>query len=518
MAKINTKPKLKSTVNYEGGEAFDLPAEEKLLHVTATCLFKEPKFYGNAEEQNNLGDTEKTIFELCKTVDPKFMLQLASYLRNEQYLRTIPIVLLACASTRPEAKGTGLVPTYAPYIIRRADEINEVLAAYQTIFTPARAKGNNVALRLPNSLKKANTKSFPRFDAYQFAKYNRKGIVTFKDAIMLTHPSQPSTIIKKILDCNLETPYTWETELSKSKDKTKTWEQLIDSNKLPYMALIRNLRNILDANVSQQHLDKVIITIKRPDLIAKSKLFPFRFYQAYQQLVSNSNPSTTYILDSLAIAMDYAFAHVPHLDGTTFIACDTSGSMDSLVSQHGTMSLKEIGILFGLAAHKFTDKSLFGCFGDNFGICNLTRSASIIDRIESVKEWSSQLGWSTNGFLAIKYLNERNIFVDRILVFTDCQLYDSHTWWCKRDERTIRQEYNAYKTINPNCKLYLFDLSSYGTVNFPASDRSVVNVSGWSEKIFNFIKLHEADPKAQIKYIKEHYDGKPTSTHSETDD
>ena len=500
MAKYNTKPKLEPTVNYEDGEAFELKnPEEQLLHLSATCLFNEPKFYG---EQ---GETEQKIFDLCRKVDPKFMLQLASYLRNEQYLRTVPTVLLAYASTRPEAKGTNLITTYAPHIIKRADEITEVLATYQTLFAPDRTKDNKTPLKLPNSLKKAVSRSFPRFDAYQFAKYNRKGKVTFKDAIMLTHPNMPSDIIKKILDCKLAIPYTWETELSKGGDKKAIWEKLIDSNKLPYMALIRNLRNILEAKVSEQHLDKVIISIKNPELVRNSKLFPFRFYQAYKSLEEINNPSTSYILDALEIAMDYAFTTVPHMKGTTFIACDTSGSMDSSLSEKSTMALKDVGILLGLSANRFTDKGLFGCFGDDFGIYNTRKANGLIGQVINVKEWSNKLGWSTNGYLSIKYLNDNKIFVDRMLIFTDCQLYDNKGWFGESTSNSVRKEYNRYKSINPNCKLYLFDLSTYGTVNFPESDRSVVNITGWSEKVFNFIQLFEVNPKAQLDYIKSKY-------------
>lgn len=508
MAKYNIKQTTPKSTNYEGGEAFEIAdKEQKLLHLTATCLFNEPKFYGER------GETEDKIFELCKTVDPKFMLQLASYLRNEQYLRTTPNVLLTLASTRPEAKGTNLITTYAPNIIKRADEIAEVLAMYQSIFVPDRTKATKTEhpLKLPNSLKKAIAKSFTQFNEYQFAKYNHKGKVTFKDAIMLTHPKEPSAIIKKILDDKLEVPFTWETELSKGEDKKATWEKLIKSGKLPYMALIRNLRNILEANVSDEHIDSVILKIKNQEAVEKSKLFPFRFYQAYRELEHLSNPNTSYILDSLTMAMDYAFSKIPHMNGTTFIACDTSGSMNSPLSERSTLELKDVGLLLGVASHRFTEKSILSCFAESFGVYQIRKTSSLIDNLQKINEWSQQLGGSTNGYKAIQYLNQNNISVDRILMFTDCQLYDSSGWGIfssyREDmkEHTVHSEFNAYRKINPQCKLYLFDLRGHGTINFPESNRSVVNVSGWSEKIFNFIQLHEVNPKAQVEYIKRKY-------------
>lgn len=494
--KINTKPKIEKITNHEGGESFNIrDNEEKLLHLTATCLFNEPKFYGEENE------TEQKIFELCKTVDPKFILQLATYLRSEQYLRTVSNALLVITANKPESKGLSLVRLYSPKIIQRADEINEVLAMQlQFYYKP-----------IPNSLKKGLALSFQLFDEYQFSKYNRKGKVTFKDSIMLTHPKQPSDIIKKILDEKLKTPFTWETQLSQSTDKKKTWEELINSEKLGIFAIVRNLRNYLNANVSDIHINKIVETLKNEKIIKSSKLFPFRFYQAYKELESNPNPSTSAILDSLETAMQISFSQIPKMSGTTFIVCDTSGSMDGrTISKNSSITIKEIGLLLGVASHQFTDKSLFGCFGDSFDICQLRKTSSIIDNVKKTKEWSQKLGCSTNGFLSIQYLTDHKIPVDRIFVFTDCQLYDSTGGWgffrTNTSEQTIRKEFNNYRNnINPNAKLYLFDLSTYGTVNFPESDRSVVNITGWSEKIFNFIQLYETDPKIQIKYIKEKY-------------
>lgn len=43
----------------------------------------------------------------------------------------------------------------------------------------------------------------------------------------------------------IEIPKTWETLLSAKGNNAETWTDLILNHKLPYMALMRNLRNIL---------------------------------------------------------------------------------------------------------------------------------------------------------------------------------------------------------------------------------------------------------------------------------
>ena len=78
----------------------------------------------------------------------------------------------------------------------------------------------------------------------------------------------------------LESPYTWEVELSRlgqlafdsEEDKRLAfkdkWEELIDSGRLGYSAILRNLRNFFLYEISEEHWRKVIETI--PSLI------PFR--------------------------------------------------------------------------------------------------------------------------------------------------------------------------------------------------------------------------------------------------
>ena len=47
----------------------------------------------------------------------------------------------------------------------------------------------------------------------------------------------------------LKTPVTWETQISLKGNKASVWEMLIDEKKLPYMATVRNIRNLIVHNV-----------------------------------------------------------------------------------------------------------------------------------------------------------------------------------------------------------------------------------------------------------------------------
>jgi len=80
------------------------------------------------------------------------------------------------------------------------------------------------------------------------------------------------------------TPYTWETTLSQFGNKAECWEDLMKSNKLPFMAMVRNLRNMLLTGVDFETHNKVIGKLTNPEVIQKSRLFPFQFLSAYNSI------------------------------------------------------------------------------------------------------------------------------------------------------------------------------------------------------------------------------------------
>ena len=182
------------------------------------------------------------------------------------YLRSIPLVLVVeIAKTH---KGDGLVGRLAARVIQRPDEISELLS-YYTMANDR--KGTKQLNKLSKQLQKGLAEAFNKFDEYQFAKYNRDARVKLKDALFLVHPKakdeEQQLLFDKIVKDDLQTPYTWETELSalgqqsfetpalKQSAIRAKWEELVFSNKMGYMATLRNLRNILETDMSKEALD-----------------------------------------------------------------------------------------------------------------------------------------------------------------------------------------------------------------------------------------------------------------------
>ena len=184
---------------------------------------------------------------------------------------------------------------------------------------------------LPAALRRVMKEKFLDFDEHQLAKYNkslkgpsmegvemeeREEIMRGRDydlkrLVRLLHISDPADFVLAILEkkypedkekfrqsrlegmfepsragqrMKLKTPITWETQISLHGNKPEVWARLIDEKKLPYMATIRNVRNLLLSGISEAHVQKVCSYISNQTAVVRSRMFPFQFFTAYDVL------------------------------------------------------------------------------------------------------------------------------------------------------------------------------------------------------------------------------------------
>ena len=277
------------TTNHEGAKAWRLTPEWELYTAVATTMGTENKYYERGENR------VRRIAELVRKVDPLFVAQLAIYAREKMYLRSVPLLLLVELARCHH--GDSLVSKATARTVQRADEITELLMCYQW------RNGETSLNKVSNQLLKGLAEAFNHFDEYQLAKYDRKNRkVTLRDALLLAHPrpkdKAQADIFRRILNNQLETPYTWETQLSsvgqrrfstrKEKEDAhrEAWCELIASNCLGYMATLRNLSNMLELHLDRESMKKVCDFLANPVAVHNSRQMPFRYLSAYLQLSS----------------------------------------------------------------------------------------------------------------------------------------------------------------------------------------------------------------------------------------
>ncbi|EDP98294.1 TROVE domain-containing protein [Kordia algicida OT-1] len=503
---VFTKKRTQVITNHQGEKAYKMTPEMELYSAVVTTSLEKTTY-------ENTSDRVKRIQKLVRNCDPVFVAKLAVYARTKMNLRSIPVVL--AVELGKIHKGDNLVSKTIYNIVQRADEITEVLAYYQTANKRNGVKKLN---RLSKQVQKGIAKAFTKFDEYQFAKYNRKGDVTLKDALFLTHPKATSEdqqyIFNKIVNNNLETPYTWEVELSKvgqqyfasaeaKREAVKaTWETLIYSKKVGYMAIMRNLRNILQADVSPDCISQVANYLSNEQAVLRSRQLPFRFLSAYNEIQLINSPYTSYILEALEDAIQISAQNIQGFDIHTrvLMACDVSGSMFSPVSKKSKIQCYDIGLVLAMLLQNRSNNTITGIFGDRWMPYNLPKKG-ILRNVTALKKIEGKVGYATNGYKVIEYLNQNKKVMDKVFFFTDLQMWNSNY----RNNNHIQKEWLKYKrNVAPHAKLYLFDLMGHGQAPLRIEQNDVHLIAGWSDKVFEVMHAIENGNKAlsEIKKIK----------------
>ena len=484
------------TTNYEGGEAFE-PADPRLaLYKYTINQLLEGSFYESDDEQ--LAAVVQR-FDAAADEDPEFVLKLAAYARQELYLRDIPQVLLVLAANDERFKDDSpesLIREWAPAIIQRMDETATALAVHDQLF------GGTAPWPLRRGIEDALV---AMADAYTLGKYElSRREVTLHDVFNRVHPApvddEQEALFERFMRGDLDdypdvdpvaSPNTWETVISERGNTRDAWETLIedDAYTLPIFASIRNLRNMLEAGVDE---DTIVDHIDL-EAVRHAPLYPFRYYQAYTAL-QEADIHAPAVEQWLESAIDVAVETVPAGFGDTFVAVDLSGSMDHPLSTNSTLRLKEIGALFG--AILADQGAQVGGFGDDFQTVPMHVDTPVLQRQDAVLAIDEAVGNSTNGWKAIDYLRERGEPVERIVVFTDMQIWDS-TPFTARDSQTVKSAFDAYQAeVATDTALYLVDLAAYGDLVTPEGYENVYNISGWTENVLTFIK--HAEKPAQV--------------------
>lgn len=483
--KFNTTNTMKTT-NRNGFTAYSMSNKEKLTTAVLTTMFGEPKFYGSTDSEIV---TLATNF--CKRGESEFVAKLAAYARNVMNMRSVSHVL-TCIIARNASKWTRDV---VRNVVVRPDDMTEIMACYATMYGKP----------FPNALKRAMAKAMLKFNAHAYAKYNGGNKeIKFRDMLRIVHPVPNTPVVEKtfsdILNDSLPTPYTWEVELSTRGNNATVWNELIASGKVGYMALLRNLHNIVKCGAD---IRPVLAKLSNPDEVKKSRQLPFRYLSAYRTL-SDNGCMTRDIHSALAKALDASIANMETIPGRTLIAVDVSGSMTWGIASRSKTTCCDIASLFGAMASKIcedADVCYFSKEFRGFGSRSQGYRMAHYGKYESALEIAVSNdfnGGGTDISLPMKVaLSAAEIALhpyDRIIYFSDKECNAGF----QRGTQALINEYR--KRYNPNFWAHGVDLQGYGTQQFCGEKTNLI--AGWSETVLKFISSVENGNKTMIQEIE----------------
>jgi 60 kDa SS-A/Ro ribonucleoprotein len=424
------------------------------------------------------------------------------------------------------ASGTHWGTAFYDQVVVRVDDMLEILAAYRLHYGDRRAP--------TNAMKKGFARAFDRFDGYQLAKYRGEGkSVKLVDLVNLVRPVPTQENAKALSDLvagTLRNQETWESRISaagqqaeaRPEAKQEAWADLLRQGKLGYMALLRNLRNLLEAKLSNEDFGKVVKQVADERAVRRSRQFPFRFLSAYGEIAKlkrNGKDAITFeredsgrieqLLTALETAINVSVKNLPLLAGKTVILTDNSGSMrgdgagGSAVSALSRRTTADIANLFAVLYWARSYNTYVGLFGDRLIDGEMDRTRGVFENFKALNQLAKTCGGATETgiFTAFERLIEQREIVDRIVIFSDLQIGKGCGWYTGDGRRggDFNKLYEAYRKINPDVKVFSVDLRGYGTTVFRVGE---YKLAGWSEKIFEIMERCERDPKALLTEIR----------------
>jgi hypothetical protein len=470
MSKFNSTVKNNRTKNFAGGEAFKQNDKMQLISLLFTSFVKD-KFYTSADQE-----LEK-LKQLVSTIpDKKFVAKTAIYTRNEFGMRSISHATASYLA--PYLSGTSWGSSFFRKIIRRPDDITEILSHYSS----------HSGTKITNAMRKGFAKALEEFDEYKLAKYQGKNkAISLVDAVRLVHPKNTEAI-KGLVYGTIKPANTWETRLTQAgqnakteeeKDhlKQKAWKDLILSGDIGYFALLRNIRNILETD--NETIDEALKLLQDEKRIKNSLVLPFRYQTAIDAITEVNSERTRDALIAISNACEISLSNAPVFDGKTLVALDASASMRGKPIT--------IGSLFAAVLYKTNNADLM-LFHDNAQYITLNPQDSLGSLQRQIIQ---ETNYGGTNFHAI--FQEANKAYDRIIILSDMQ------GWMGFNAPT--SSFQAYKDrLETNPKIYSFDLNGYGSLQFP--EQNVYEIAGWSDKVFDLVKMMEEDKNAIINKIE----------------
>jgi hypothetical protein len=340
------------------------------------------------------------IRELVPQVEPARVAALAVEARSSMKLRHAPLLLVR--EMARHATHRALVAQSLTSIIQRADELAEFIAIY---WSGGRAP-------LSAQVKKGLAASFTKFDEYALAKYDRASVVRLRDVLFLSHAkpvdAEQAALWKRLIAGELATPDTWEVALSTGQgdNKRATWERLLSERKLGALALLRNLRNMKDAQVDERLVLDALAAMKT------DRVLPFRFLAAARHAPQWEEP--------LESAMIRAVADRAKLPGHTVLLVDVSGSMNVPLSRRSEMQRTDAAYGLAILLREIAEKVSIYTFSNEARLVPPRRGFALRDAMEASQPHSgTYLG------KALDAVNEaKHAPYDRIIVITDEQSHD----------------------------------------------------------------------------------------------
>lgn len=498
MAKFNQKGVIPGkTTNAAGGVSYERSLKHEVASILLTSLMSgRDAFYES--EQDGVERKEETLVRAADA-DPEFLARALVFARVEAGLRSIAhlgAVVLAEHSPR-----TGIVRRALSRLISRPDDMLEILALWNR-----RHFGSGGRSRMaPNSLRRAfrGVLEDGRFGEFHYSRYKGNSGIRLKDVVKMCHPSPVRAangdLFSRVLNDSLAPARTMESARSMGESTLSVFSSLLRERKLGYMAAVKNIRSALVGGLSDDDFALWCDLISNPAAVRKSRILPFRFLDAYREVAEVADG---FKANRAMVAFDAAIhASMGNMslveDGERIaVVVDDSGSMGSQDCSRNSTNYQIARLITGMILSTCGDRAVGYQFAETCRRIN-TSVGSILSWVDA----ESPYGGGTNVAAVFEMLTRTRTVVDKVILVTDLQLYDTASSWGP-SRRQLGTYMGEYRKVSPHARLLFWSLvnNKGGTPIKLGGD--IVEMSGLAERLLPMVGDLWSDGEAFIRRIE----------------
>ena len=508
MSVYNKTKTVETVTNHQGGENYKLDPKYELIGILATGF--DNTYYEKLSDRETR--FKNLIVELAQK-DPEFVAKALIYARSVMGQRSV--THFGTVALTPYLSGRTLARKFFSKrsrkvnmggIIYRLDDLLEIVACYKH-FNPGKP--------LSSAMKKGFKAALENADEYELAKYQGKGKnISLVDVVNLVRPKPSEGMqeaFKKLMNGELKQFNTVEdknttagkevAEKVKSGKITKeeakveldqakeaNYIELIGTKKIGYLALLRNLRNILQTSSNKDLITEACVLLTDEKFIRKSLVFPHQIDLALEVLLQDVRASKALpFIKALDKAYELAIPNLTELfpTGNTAVIFDSSGSMTSTIrlqnGKQGSKSAIEKAALVAATLGKGINADVYH-FADRTEQIKFNPLDSINNIKNSFLKKQGSVGYGTEFNSIFTTISNK---YDRIFIISDMQ----------GASYVSPSNYNKMHT-------YSINICGYSTSTLKPTTGKLYQLSGYTSEMYELVRKVEIDPKAVLKAIE----------------
>jgi hypothetical protein len=230
--------------------------------------------------------------------------------------------------------------------------------------------------------------------------------------------------------------------------------------------------------------DFVIQKLSDPEVIAKSRMFPFRWLSAYEAVNGD------YYRGALAEAVNLSTQNIPEGLDNTLICVDLSQSMQNPVSSHSTMTMAKQAALFGAAIALKNPGAKLVAFASSNRVIEVPRGGSIL-KVASQMDEMSRRGTIGGGTQTGDAISQHFKGDKRVIVITDGQSFPVGSSGSRYGYGYYGRNSDLRSLVSDETYMYGVNLAGYKVTDIAAGQGRTYELPGLSDVMFQKIPLLE---------------------------